>query len=78
MELPTLDANIVDAIKKLRDNIKNDFDQYHSIDQIQYMVVEHKLAGNKAYKPLLQSVCNLLRDKGYPQTADTLAKDWRL
>lgn len=78
MELPTLDTNVVDAIKKLRDNIKNDFDQHHSADQIQDMVVEHKLAGKKAYKPLLQSVCNLLREKGYPGTADVLAKDWRL
>jgi DNA-binding protein Fis len=78
MTLPVLDTSIIDALKKLRDNVKNDIDQYHSMDQIQELVVEHRLVVNAAYKPLLKSVCDLLREKGYPETAKALEKDWRL
>jgi uncharacterized protein (UPF0297 family) len=76
--LPVLDPAVVEAIKRLLDNIKNDLDRYGSINQIQEMVVEYRLAGNGAYRTLLKSVCDVLREKGYPQTADTLAEDWRL
>ena len=48
------------------------------MDQIAEMVVEYKLADKKAYKPLLQSVCTLIREKGFPQTAAFAEKDWRL
>lgn len=78
MELPILDPAVVDAIKQLRDNIKSDIDIYNSMDQITEMVVEYKLSEKKAYKPLLQSICNLIREKGFPQTAAFAEKDWRL
>jgi hypothetical protein len=78
MALPVLDTSVVDALKKLRDNVKNDIDLYASMDRIQELVVERRLVVNAAYKPLLKSVCDLLREKGYPQTAKALEKDWRL
>ena len=60
------------------DNIVNDIDRYNSTDQIVDLADEHKLAEKKAYIPLLQSVCNLLREKGYPQTAKLFMTHWRL
>jgi hypothetical protein len=77
IELPMLDPLVVE-LKRLIDNIKNDKDIYGSMDQIAEMVVEHKLAANKTYKPILQSVCTLIREKGFPQTAAFAEKDWRL
>jgi hypothetical protein len=77
IELPMLDPLVVE-LKRLIDNIKNDQNIYGTMDQIAEMVVEHKLADKKAYKPLLQSVCTLIREKGFPQTAAFAEKDWRL
>jgi hypothetical protein len=77
-ELPILDTTLVGAIKKLMDNIRNDVDQYSSMDQIADLVIENKLVRKKAYKPLLKSVCDLIQEKGYPQTAALLLKDWQL
>jgi len=77
IELPMLDPLVVE-LKRLIDNIKNDKDIYGSMDQIAEMVVEHKLADKKTFKPLLQSVCTLIREKGFPQTAAFAEKDWRL
>jgi len=48
------------------------------MEQIAELVYEHKLVEKKAYKTLLQFVCDLLREKGYPQTADSFVKHWRL
>jgi len=78
IELPVLDPVMVGEHKRLIDNIKNDADIYGSMDQIAEMVVEYKLAEKKAYKPILQSVCTLIREKGFPQTAAFAEKDWRL
>jgi hypothetical protein len=77
-ELPTMDMAVVEAIKELKQNIKNDVDAGNRMDDIANLVFEHKLTEKEAYKPLLQSVCDLLREKGYPQTADFFAKHWRL
>ncbi len=77
-ELPILDATVVGAIKKLLDNIKNDVDPHNSADQITDLVEQHKLNGKEAYRPLLKSFSDLLREKGYPQTADFLVKQWHL
>jgi hypothetical protein len=77
IELPMLDPLVVE-LKRLIDDIKNDKDIYGSMDQIAEMVVENKLAGKKAFRPLLQSVCTLIREKGFPQTAAFAEKDWRL
>jgi hypothetical protein len=77
-ELPTMDMAIVGAINKMLDNIKNDIDMHGSVDQITDLVDDNKLVGKSAYKPLLRSLCNLLREKGYPQTADFLVKQWEL
>jgi hypothetical protein len=78
MDLPVLDPVVSGEIKRLRDNIKNDIDIYNSMDQITELVVEHKLVGKKAYQQLLKSVCDLIREKGFPQTAAFAEKDWRL
>ena len=77
-ELQVLDPLLVKAIQELMGNVNNDVDQYHSVDQIQGLVIEHELAEKGPYKTILQSVCDLLREKGYPRTADILVKDWHL
>ena len=77
-EFQILDTTVVSAVKNLRDNIKNDIDQFNSMEQIAELVYDHKLIGENAYKKLLQSVCDLLRGKGYAQTADFFLKHWRL
>jgi hypothetical protein len=77
-ELFTMDMAVVGAIKRLMDNIKNDVDTHDSVDQITDLVDDYKLVGKGGYKPLLTSFCDLLREKGYPQTADFLVKQWRL
>jgi hypothetical protein len=76
--LPTLDMALVKEIKRLLDNIKNDVDAHDSADGITDLVEEHKLDRNEAYRPLLKSFSDLLREKGYPQTADFLVKQWHL
>jgi hypothetical protein len=78
IELPILDPAVVGELKRLIDNIKNDRDIYGSMDQIAGMVVECKLSDKKAYKPILQSVCALIREKGFPDTAAFAEKNWRL
>lgn len=77
-ELPTMDMALVEAIKKLMENIRNNTDPGNSMDDIANLVWENELTEKEAYKPLLHSVCDLLRDKGYPQTADFFAKHWHL
>ncbi len=77
IELPMLDPMLIE-LKRLINNIKNDADIYGSMDQIAEMIVEYKLSDNKAYKPLLQSACTLIREKGFPQTAAFAEKNWRL
>lgn len=77
-ELPMMDMAVVGAIKRLMDNIKNDIDAHNSVDQITDLVDDNKLVGKESYKPLLKSFCDLLREKGYPQTADFIVKQWRL
>jgi hypothetical protein len=77
-ELPILDATVVGAIKKHLDDIRNDIDPHNSADQITDLVEQHKLDEKKAYGPLLKSFTELLREKGFPQTADFLAKQWHL
>ncbi len=74
--LPILDFNLVNAVKKLMDNIRNDIDAGNSMDEIADMVYDNQLNKKDAYKPLLRSVCDLLREKGYPTTADFFAKRW--
>jgi hypothetical protein len=77
-ELPVMNIGVVNSIKKLMDNIKNDIDPGNSMDDIADMVHDNKLIGKNTYRPLLQSVCDLLREKGYPATADFFTKHWRL
>jgi hypothetical protein len=77
-EIPIIDLTLTTAIKKLMDNVKNDIDQYNSMEQIADLVDDNKLAENKAYKNFLQSICDLLREKGYPQTAALFVMHWHL
>ena len=73
-----MDMTVVEAIKKQIDNVKNDLDAHGSADRITDLVDDNKLIGKESYKPLLRSFCEVLREKGYPQTADFLIKQWRL
>jgi len=77
-DLPVMDLTVVNAIKKLMDNIKNDMNAGNSMDDIADMVYDHKLDKKKTYRPLLQSICDLLREKGYPVTSDLFIKLWHL
>ncbi len=77
-DLPIMDLTMVNEIKRLVDNIRNDVDAHGSADQIADLVEDHKLDKNETYKPLLRSFCDVLREKGYPQTADFLMKQWHL
>ncbi|MFZ5908178.1 MAG: hypothetical protein ACOYVJ_12385 [Nitrospirota bacterium] len=77
-DLPVMDFTIVNAIKRLMENIKNDRNAGNSMDDIADMVYDHKLYKKKSYKPLLQSICDLLREKGYPATSDLFLKIWHL
>ena len=77
-ELQVLDITVVNSIKKLMDNIRNDIDPGRSMDDIADLVYDNKLIKKTSYKPLLQSVCDLLREKGYPTTADFFANHWHL
>jgi hypothetical protein len=75
---PVLNTALVNSIKHYMDNIKNDVDPHKSMDDIADLVDDNRLLGKDEYKPLLRSVCDLLRQKGYPSTADFLTKQWQL
>jgi hypothetical protein len=77
-ELQIIDLTLVTSIKGLMDNIKNGMDRYNSMEQIADLVDDNKLAEKKAYKNLLQSICDLLREKGYHQTAILFTMHWHL
>jgi hypothetical protein len=77
-ELPIMDLTIVNAIKQLMDNIKNDIDPGNSMDDIADFVHNHNLANQDVYKPLLQSICDLLREKKYLVTSDFFLNRWGL
>jgi len=76
--LPILDMSLVNVIKQLMENIKNDIDPHKSMDGIADLVEDNKLSMKDEYKPLLRSVCDVLREKGFPSTADFLIKQWLL
>ena len=76
--LPVLDMSLVNIIKQMKDNVKNDIDPHKSMDKIADLVEDNKLFNKGGYKPLLRSVCDVLREKGYPSTAEFLTKQWRL
>jgi hypothetical protein len=77
-ELPVIDPVLLATIKNLMNNIKNNVDQYNSMEHIADLVDDNKLAENKAYKPLLQSICTLLQEKGYMQTAKLFLEHWSI
>jgi hypothetical protein len=77
-ELQVLDMTVVSSIKKLMDNIRNDIDAGTSMDDLADIVYDHKLMKKTPYKNLLKSVCDLLREKGYPTTADFFSSLWHL
>lgn len=77
-ELPVMNFSVVNSIKQLMANIENGIDPGNSMDDIADIVHDNKLINKSSYKPLLQSVCDLLREKGYPATADFFVKHWRL
>jgi hypothetical protein len=76
--LPILDMSLVTVIKKHMDEIKNDGDPHKHMDSITDLVQDNKLYKKEEYKPLLRSVCDLLREKGFPSTADFLTRQWFL
>ena len=71
-------ATIVETIKIFIENIKENFNPHESADKIVDLVDEYKLAKREDFKPLLKSFCDLLREKGYPDTSNFIVKQWHL
>ena len=58
------------------ENIRNDLDPYQNADGITDLVEDHHLSGREDFKPLLKSFCDLLKEKGYPDTSKFISKQW--
>ena len=78
-ELPENElASKVDEIKKIVEDIKNDSNLYEDTDKLVNFVNLYNLDQQEACKPLLKSFCELLKDKGYPDTSEILSEKWNL
>jgi hypothetical protein len=71
-------VKIAETIEILIENIKNDSNPYESADKITDLVEDYKLDKIETCRPLLKSFCDLLKEKGYSNTSDFIAKQWRL
>ena len=71
-------AKILEEIEIRIENIRNDLDPYGNADGITDLVEDHHLSVREDVKPLLKSFCDLLREKGYPDTATFMSKQWHI
>jgi len=71
-------AKILEEIEIRIENIRNDLDPYENADYITDLVEDHHLSGREDFKPLLKSFCDLLKEKGYPDTSKFIAKQWNI
>jgi hypothetical protein len=67
-----------EEMKKLIENIKNNFDLYESAEKFVKVVEKNKLDQEGEFTPLLLSFCDALREKGYPIISETFAEKWRI
>ena len=75
------DAEVTRILEEMEiriDNIRNNRDPYANADWITDTVEDHKLSGREDFKPLLKSFCDVLKEKGYPDTSAFLSKQWKL
>jgi len=71
-------AKILEEIEIRMENIRNDLDPYGNADSITDLVEDHRLSGREDFKPLLKSFCDLLKEKGYPDTAKFISNQWHI
>jgi hypothetical protein len=78
-ELPENElASKVEEIKKIIEDIKNDSNLYEDTDKLVNLVNLYNLDQMDDCKPLLKSFCDLLQEKGYPDTSEILSEKWHL
>ena len=68
----------VEEIKKIIEDIKNDLNLYEDTDKLVNLVNLYNLYQLDDCKPLLKSFCELLKEKGYPDTSEGLSEKWHL
>jgi len=71
-------TRILEEIAIRIENIRNDLDPYENADGITDLVEDNHLSGREDFKPLLKSFCDLLKEKGYPDTSAFLSKQWHI
>ena len=71
-------ATLLEEIGIRIENIRNDLDPYENADYVTDLVEDHHLSGRDDFKPLLKSFCDLLKEKGYPDTSKFIAKQWNI
>jgi hypothetical protein len=71
-------VKILEEIEIRIENIRNDLDPYGNADAITDLVEDNHLSGREDFKPLLKSFCDLLNEKGYPDTSRFIANQWHI
>ena len=71
-------TRILEEITIRIENIRNDLNPYENADGITDLVEDNHLSGRADFKPLLKSFCDLLKEKGYPDTSAFLSKQWHI
>ena len=71
-------AKLLEEIEIRIENIRNDLDPYENADRISDLVEDHHLSGREDFNPLLKSFCDLLKEKGYPDTSAFISKQWHI
>ncbi|HMK50795.1 MAG TPA: hypothetical protein VK435_12130 [Thermodesulfovibrionales bacterium] len=71
-------AKMLEEIEIRIENIRNDLDPYENADAITDLVEDHHLSDREDFRPLLKSFCDLLKEKGYPDTSAFISKQWKI
>jgi hypothetical protein len=71
-------ASMLEEIKIRIENIRNDLDTDENADGITDLVEDNHLSDREDFKPLLKSFCDLLKEKGYPDTSAFISKQWHI
>jgi hypothetical protein len=68
----------MDEMEKLIEKISSNLDFYESAERFVKVVEKNQLDQKEAFKPLLLSFCDALREKGYPVMSETFTKKWNI
>ena len=71
-------TKILEEIEIRIDNIRNDIEPYANADWITDLVEDHHLSRREDFKPMLRTFCDVLKEKGYPDTSAFMSKQWKL